>query len=160
MHFQVIAADGAHARFFTLPATLPAANESGPHLVEQEALINPEQEAAATQLWSDDTGGRQGGPGGTHGYDDHRERHRLEYERRFAAMVAWRALENLQGMAGARLVIAADKRMLGLLRDALAGRHEFEVREMAKDFSKLSSAELHAHLADAGLLPPSHKPGH
>lgn len=157
MQTLVIAANGAHARFFMLPETQLAANESGPHLVELETFVNPECEAAANALWSDNTGGRSGSPGGAHGYDDHREQHRMEYERRFAAMVAGHAIERMQGKAGS-LIITAEKRMLGLLRDVISGRHDFTVREMAKNFCKVSPAELHGHLAKAGLLPPVRKP--
>ena len=158
MQTLVIAANGAHARFFTMPETQLAANESGPHLVELETFINPERETTGSALWSDNTGGRSGTPGGAHGYDDHREQHRMEYERRFAAMVAKRAIERMQGMVGANLIITAEKRMLGLLRDVIAGRHDFTVREMAKNFCKVSPAELQGHLVKAGLLPPVRKP--
>jgi protein required for attachment to host cells len=54
------------------------------------------------------------------------------------------------------LVVVAEKRMLGLLRDALVlpPKSGIELSELAKDLTQLAPTELQAHLAEAGLVPP------
>ena len=52
-------------------------------------------------------------------------------------------------------MVVAEKRKLGQLRDALVlpAKSGIELRELAKDLTRLSLPELQAHLAEAGLVP-------
>lgn len=52
-------------------------------------------------------------------------------------------------------MLAANSRMLNLLRAALpmAAATRFEIRELARDMTKLTPVAIHQHLARADLLP-------
>lgn len=159
MNTIVVIANGAQARFFTLEPAESPAFESSPRLVEQAPLTNPQQESAGKELWSDNSGGnRSTGGGGSHGYDDHRNQHRAEYERRFAQQVASATTELARNRKANHVVLAADSRMLGSLRDELQGTNGFELKHIAKDYSKLSVLDLHEQLAVLNLLPARRKP--
>jgi protein required for attachment to host cells len=157
-NYSVIVAGGSHARFFTLEdASIPEL-ESGPRLVELRDLINPENKAHQRTLWSSVKAGRNRAPGGgpAHGYDDHREQHEDEFERRFARDIAEEATRLVKSNNTQHVILVAQKRMLGFLRNALdpllkAGVH---VQECAKDLAKLPPQDLHAHLSRQRLLPP------
>lgn len=161
MNTIVVVANGSRARFFTLhPAESPE-YESGPSLVEQECLTNPQQEAAGKELWADNSSGRNrsSGGGGAHGYDDHRDQHRAEYERRFAQSVAGQTSRMAQNQRAERIVLTADNRLLGLLREELHRNNGFDLREVAKDYSKLSVHDLHEQLSNLNLIPARRRPG-
>jgi protein required for attachment to host cells len=158
----VVAAAGGRARLFTLePARYPEV-ESGPNLVEQQDLVDPERESSGQELWANAKSGRNRAPGGgpAHGYDDHREQHRDESERRFARQVAQEAVRLAREQAARTIVLAAEKRMLGFMREALdsLAREGVAVRELAKDLSKLPPLDLHEHLAREGLVPARRNP--
>ena len=161
-NYLVVTADGARARFFKLvPAEFPEL-ESGPNLVELEDLVNPEIDEKGRDLWSDlKTGrGKAPGEGPAHGYDDHRDRNRDEIERRFARLTGEEIINRTTRQKVDVLIVAAESRMLGMLRDTFEKKLPAETRltERAEDLSKLDSLELHAHLAKEGLLPPRKPP--
>lgn len=161
MNTIVVVANGSRARFFSLqPAETPAF-ESSPRMVEHGGLVNPEQEAAGKDLWSDNKSGRNrsSGGGGAHGYDDHRDQHRAEYERRFVQSVAGEAASLARSHGAMRMVVTADNRMLGLLREELHRANGFDLKEVPKDYSKLSVHELHEQLAALKLVPARRRPG-
>ncbi|WP_297527343.1 host attachment protein [Thiohalobacter sp.] len=153
----VIVADNGRARFFRLADVEFPELESGPNLEEINDLVNPEREAAGDEIWSDIKSGRNRGNGGApaHGYDDHRDQHEDEFDRRFARTIAAEA-ERLANGSTRELVVVAQKRALGLLRNELAalGKRGVRIRELAKDLSKLSPIELQDHLARLNLIPP------
>ncbi len=160
MNTIVVVTNGAQARFFTLEPAESPAYESSPRLVEQECLVNPQQEVAGKNLWSDNSGGnRSTGGGGSHGYDDHRDQHRAEYERRFARQVASATTELARSRKADQVVLAADSRMLGSLRDELHRVNGFDLKQVARDYSKLSVLDLHEQLAGLDLLPARRRPG-
>ncbi len=161
-NYLVVVADAARARFFELiPVEFPEL-ESGPNLVEIEDLVNPEIEEKGRDLWSDlKTGrGKAPGEGAAHGYDDHRERHRDEIERRFAHLTGAETINRVNRQKVDVLIVTAESRMLGMLRDAIGKKLPAETRltERAEDLSKLDVLELHTHLAKEGLLPPRKPP--
>ncbi len=157
-HYSVIVAGASRARFFTLEDARIPELESGPQLVELRDLINPENKLHGSTLWSAGKAGRNRAPGGgpAHGYDDHRGRHQVEFERRFARDIAAELTRLAKSNHTQHVILVAPQRMLGLLRDALdpllkAGLH---VQEFAKDLGKLPPQDLHAHLSRQHLLPP------
>lgn len=162
MHqYCVVVTSGARARFFTLEDSQYPELESGPNLVERNAMNNPQHNAAGTQLWSEPkTGRNRGGIGGpAHGYDDHRTQHQEEYDRRFAHDVAQECYRLSQQHGAAEVVLVSQKKMLGYLRSAMESRSNgLQTTEIAKDLSKLSPRELHEHLARESLLPPRRSP--
>lgn len=156
----VVVANGSRARFFSVRNAETPEFESSPRMVEHGVLTNPEQMAAGKELWSDNrSGGNRGAGGaGVHRYDDHRDQHRAEYERRFVQSVAGETASLARNENAVRVVVTADTRMLGMLRDELHRNNGFEVKEVAKDYSKFSPHELHAQLASMALIPPRRRP--
>jgi protein required for attachment to host cells len=161
MNTIVVVANGSRARFFTLREADTPEYESSPRMVEHETLLNPEQEAAGKELWADSKSGsnRGGGGGGVHRYDDHRNQHRAEYERRFVQSVAGEAHNLALNEGAVRVVVTADNRTLGMLRGELHRNNGYELKEVAKDYSKFSVNELHEQLAALDLIPARRKPG-
>lgn len=162
-HYSVIVAGGSRARFFTLKdATVPEL-ESGPRLVELRDLISPENKAHEGTLWSDSKTGGNRAPGGgpAHGYDDHRAQHEDEFERRFARDIAEEATRLVKSDNIQHVILVAQKRMLGFLRNALAPllKAGVHIQEFAKDLVKLPPQDLHAHLSRQRLLPPCRRNG-
>ena len=152
--YCVVVADGARARLFALAEA--GIGEGGPNLVEISDLANSEAEAAGKDLYSEQKSGRNAAPagGGAHGYDDHRDRHIQESERRFAKQIAAAAADAVARQKAGCLVLAADPRMMGHLRDAMSDiAAGIRVKEVAKDLTKLSAYELHEHLAGDEVLP-------
>jgi len=162
MNTIVVVANGSRARFFTLREADTPEYESSPRMVEHETLLNPEQEAAGKELWSDSKSGSNRGAagGGVHRYDDHRNQHRAEYERRFVQTVAGETHNLARNEGAVRVVVTADNRMLGMLRGELHRNNGFELKEVAKDYSKFSVHELHEQLAAMDLIPARRKPGY
>lgn len=156
-HYCVVVADRSRARFFLLePAALPAVG-GGSRLVEVSDLVNPEANLAGREAWSETKSGRNmaRGGGSAHGYDDHRESHEEEFDRRFAKRISAGVLDLLHQHKPRRLVLAASSSMLGLLRSAvsLPAGANVELRESAKDLAHMSPQEIHRHLTGDGLLP-------
>jgi protein required for attachment to host cells len=158
----VVVADGSRARFFTLRAAEHPELESSPTLIEVNDLIQPEKEQHHEERWAESrpsrSRGRHGGP--AHGFDDHREQHLEEQDRRFARNVAEEAARLARDHQPRNLILVAHKRMLGMLRTCLDPlmKTGVEVRELAKDLSKLDPLELHEHLAREQLIPRRRMP--
>lgn len=154
--YSVVVAEGARSRFFTLqPVELPEI-EPGPNLIEHDSLANPIHKAHQQGIYADPRGGKNRTAGGqSHGYDEHRQRFDDEMEARFARDIV-KYLDALIRRNGTRrLILCAEKRMLGFLRQALNGRVSREVRviEVPKDLAKLNVRDLHDRLAREGYLP-------
>ena len=161
--FLIAVIGGTQARFFTLePAQLPA-YESGPNLIEQEQLFNPVKEVSGKELWATvKTGRNQGSGGQAHTYDDHRQNHIDEFERRFAQMIATQVVNLTQTHQAQRVILVAESQILGCLRDVLAPQlpKTLQLQELAKDLCKLKPLEIHEHLAMKNLLPARKRSTH
>ena len=150
-------ADGSRARFFEFEQLDD--DEQGSEFRELEDLVHPEQELRGQEVFDNLKSGRNRVPtvptaGPAHGYDDHREQNREQASRNFAKRVAQRAAELLHE-GRSRLVVMADPRTLGLLRDQLERvKVTVPTEELARDMSAASAHELRNYLASAGLLPP------
>lgn len=155
-NFCVVVAEGARARFFTLEYPEIPEMQSGPDLVEQQTLVNPEHRAHQDRIFADTRGGRNRTSGGeAHGYDEHRDQYDADQEAHFAQDVAGHLERMARDQRARRLVLCAEKRMLGFLRTALNGHvpDGVDLREVPKDLAKLKPRELHGHLAADGHLP-------
>ena len=158
----VVVADGSRARFFTLREAEHPEIESSPNLIEINDLIQPEKELHNGELWAESrtsrSRGRNGGP--AHGFDDHREQHNEELDRRFARSVAEEAARLALSQQTRNVILVAQKRMLGVLRTCMDPlvKAGVEVQELAKDLSKLNPLELHEHLAREQLIPRRRTP--
>jgi len=156
-NYSILVADGSRARFFTLEGRAARTDEAGPGLVEHEDRVNPEHELQGRDKYSTTRTGvnLNPGKGPTHGYDDHRDQEVREHERRFAREVARHAVDFARQQKADYLLVVAERRMLGLLREGLdlPPHSGIELRELASDLTRLSSGDLHAHLARDGLVP-------
>jgi protein required for attachment to host cells len=128
-------------------------------LVEVATITNPTLRARDVELLSDSRPGlRREGPGTPrHAVSDHREAHRRELERHFAARIAEETARVWRRYEFCVLVVAASPVMLGMLRTALNreihASDQLRVEELPRDLTKLSPPALHDLLADFELLP-------
>lgn len=154
--YSVVVAEGARSRFFTLEPVEVPEFESGPNLIEHDSLANPSHKARQQSIYADIRGGKNHTASGqAHGYDEHRQRFGDEMEARFARDIV-KHLDGLMRTNGTRrLILCAEKRMLGFLRQALNGRipRDVDVIEVPKDLAKLNVRDLHSRLARSGYLP-------
>jgi len=159
--YCVVVASGNQAKLFTLePSELPQL-ESGPNLVKRKTLNSEQRATSSAEMWSEVKSSRNRSPsGGSHAYDDHRDNHIFEYERRFAQDVAHEATDLAARSGAKKVILVAHDRCLGLLRNAM--RPNFtngtQLQEMPKDLSKLTPMDIHAHLAREHLLPERMEP--
>jgi protein required for attachment to host cells len=129
-------------------------------LLELETLVEPEGELTGRELFSDARSGtNHAASGATYEYDDHRERHRREIERRFAKRVALAAGEFARAHGAQKLVLAAEPQMLGMLRQVLPSSlpREVSLFELARDLSWHTPEHIHTALAEHGALSANHR---
>jgi protein required for attachment to host cells len=153
----VVVADGAKVRFFTLEEKEDVGGEFRPRLIENEALLNPEQKLPGQQLWSgaeSQAGHFQEGKSQAHSYDDRRRDHEVEFERRFAQSIAEQILSQAQARQLHHLLLIAEPRLLGLLREVLkpALPKTLKLRELDKNLCHLKPQELYEYLVNRHLL--------
>lgn len=159
--YLVAVIDSTRARFLTLePAEIPGV-EAGPNLVEHEAMLSPTGDLQGQDLWSTTkTGSNRSAGAQTHAYDDHRARHEVEFERRFANSIASHLNTLIQCFQTPHLILVAEPQILGLMREAIAATlpRNVKVSELAKDLCQFKPHELHEYLANKNLL-PAKRPG-
>ena len=148
--------DGTKARFFILETAEFPEYESGPNLIEHEGLLNSEKERQGQDLWANTkTGCNRGSAGQAHGYDDHRQNHMIEFERRFAQKIATNIAHLARVHQAQRVLLIAEPQILGLMRETLIPvlPKTLELSELAKDLCQLKPSELQGYLANKKLLP-------
>lgn len=158
--YLVTAMNGATARFFTLESSLSPEYDSDLKLVEHEGIISPERGLSGEALWSNTKSGRnRGASGQAHSYDDHRQSHRVEFERRFAQSIATQLLNLAQTHQAQQLILIAEPQILGLIREVCIPLlpRQLKVNELARDLCHLKPQELHKYLAEKGELPSRRK---
>ncbi len=160
-NYVVAVVNSTRARLFVLePAQFPEYEPSS-KLVEIETLYNSTQELQGQDLWSNTKPGRnRGSAGQAHGYDDHRDNHRVEFERRFAQAIAGRITEFVRLSQPHQLLLVAEPQILGIVREILIPDlpKNLRVYELAKDLCQLRPHELHEYLAAKALLPAQTRP--
>jgi len=164
--FGVVAAEVARARIFTLEVPEVPEFDPGPRLVERETLANPQRLAHESDIWSDTRRGAhrehvQGQRAGQtvgiphHNFDEHREQNQRAHNRAFAKQIVDRIHKIAASEDVDRVILCAEKQMLGYLRPALNSiNNGIEIREVPKGLANLSPHELHRRLAKEGHLPP------
>jgi alkanesulfonate monooxygenase SsuD/methylene tetrahydromethanopterin reductase-like flavin-dependent oxidoreductase (luciferase family) len=82
------------------------------------------------------------------------KQHRLDMQRHFGAGIAGRVAALVNGWRSGSVVLVAEPRLLGLMREGLrdAVKSEIALKELAKNYAQLSGAELREHLASSGLV--------
>jgi protein required for attachment to host cells len=158
--YLVTAMNGATARFFTLESTLSPEYDADLKLVEHEGIVSPERSLHDEELWADTkTGRNRGASGQAHSYDDHRQNHRVEMERRFAQSITTQLINLAQIHQVQQLVLVAEPRILGLMRDVCIPLlpKQLKVNELTRDLCHLKPQELHTYLAEKKQLPARRK---
>lgn len=150
----IVVADGASARLYYVEAD--GGPRRGTLLVEQAALVQPDLRTLGTSVTgrarTETNTNREAGP--VHPIGAQRERHRLEIERRFAAGITETAAGLVEDWVKGTVVLVAEPRMLGLLRETVRGvlKRGIAVKELARDYTGLTAVELHDRLVRAGVL--------
>jgi protein required for attachment to host cells len=154
--YCVVAADAAEARFFTLMPAVNPTIESGPKLLEVTRLRNSEKELPEGDMFRSSRRGGRNPAGQSLAYEDHRGRHEVLFAERFAQKVGETATRLGKAHHTHVLVLAAEPRMLGLLRHGLghASREGLEIREFNGDVTKMAPSEIQTRLAHRNLMPP------
>lgn len=153
--YIVAVIDRSQARFFTLEPNPWPDYESGPNLSEHPGISNQNQ-LRPQQLWANvQSGGNHCIGNQAHGYDDHRQNHTLEFERRFAHTVAERIIYLTLAHQARQLVLVAEPHILGIMRAALpsAMPKGLKTKELAKDLCRFNAFQIHQYLAQKNLLP-------
>ncbi len=151
----IIVADGGRGRLFAVVED--GSTQGRVSLVERESLVNPDYRAhgedSPGRTKSERVTNRQAGD--VHPIDARRDQHRLELERRFAREIAEHAAQFTRGWSHGSVVLVAEPRLLGLVREPLhrALNPAVELKELAKDYSHLTAAELRDHLALNCMIP-------
>ncbi len=96
---------------------------------------------------------REAGP--VHPMGAQRERHRIELERRFSTEIGGAAAAIARNWTTGSVVLVADPRMLGFLRDAVRGAltPAIRVKELARDYARLTASRLRVRLTEDGIVP-------
>ena len=158
--FAVAVINGTQARFFTLDSTVSSEYESGPNLLEHEGLSDSTKELLGQELWANTkTGRNRGSNGQAHSYDDHRQQHEIEFEKRFANKISKAMLNLIQTYQARHLIIVAEPQILGMLREVMTDNlfKNLNIHEVAKDICHLKSNQIHDYLAKKELLPACKK---
>lgn len=151
----VIIVNKTKARFLTLRDPQPL-EQSGPPLVEQQEVLNPIQNQAGRELWtSTKSGGNRGATRQVHGYDDHRQSHLDEFDRRFAQAIIAEISNFIPNHHTRHVLLIAEPQILGYLRPILTATlpKNIVLQEVAKDLCKLSVSEIYKYLHNQRLLP-------
>ena len=158
--FAIAVINGSQARFFILDSTASSEYESGPNLIEHDSLANSTKELHGQELWANTkTGRNRGASGQAHGYDDHRQKHEIEFEKRFANKINNTMLNLIQTHQARQLIVVAEPQILGMMREAMTDTlfKTLNIHEVAKDICNLKLHQIHDYLAKKNLLPPCQK---
>jgi protein required for attachment to host cells len=157
-NFCVVVADAARARVLLLDVEHDGGGTETSELIEVAEITNPVLRARNVDVLSDSGTGRRGGARTPlHSPPDHRDQHRRELVRHFAAQIAEEAAAIWSRYPSCQLVVVASPVMLGLLRPAIERKigptDRVEIHDLARDLTKLAGPKLHDQLAEAGLVP-------
>ena len=158
--FAVAVINGTKARFFSLDSAALSEYESSPKLLEQEGLSDATKELHGQELWANlKTGRNRSSNNQAHSYDDHRQNHEHELEKRFAQKISSRMLNLVQTEGAKHLLIVAEPQILGLMRATMTDNlfKTLNLKEVAKDIGHFSVKQIHDYLAKKGLLPACQK---
>lgn len=150
----IVVADHARARIFLVEPD--AASRQGARLIARAELASPDLRTLGASVTgrprSETITNREAGP--KHPMGAQRERHRLDLERRFALQIARRAARVAKGWNEGAVVLVAEAKLLGLVREPLrrALNPGVELKELAKNYAQLAAAELRDQLAANGIL--------
>ncbi len=112
----IIIANQTQARFLVWDNSAPP-EESNHPLQDIQTLDNPITTTSGKEVWANLQSGRNRGTSSqAHGYDDHRQNHLDEFERRFCNAIATQALALIDQYKIRTVILAAPPQVLGSLR--------------------------------------------
>ena len=158
--FAVAVINGTQARFFILDSAASSEYESGPNLIEHKGLFDSTQELHGQELWANTkTGRNRGSNGQAHSYDDHRQNHKLEFEKRFANKISSAMIDLIQANQAKQLILVAEPQILGIMREVMNDSllKNLNIQEVAKDICHFNVNQIHDYLAKKELLPACQK---
>lgn len=157
--FLIAVVNHRRARLFTFTGS-DFPEQLGPALIEHQEVLNDNFDQSAQALWSNtQSGHNRSTVSHTYGYDDHRESHRQEFERRFADVI----IEQFQILQKTyqphRFILVAAPKLLGIIRNSLTPSQvkSLQPHELTKDLSKFTPSEIHEYLANKQLLPEPYR---
>jgi protein required for attachment to host cells len=164
-NIAVVSIDQAKARFYVLRRAERPKEQWSPELHFTEEIPNiwwqnqRNESLSGGQRFSYHVGLR-GLAQTMHGFDDHLSRHQHEIARRFSAEILEKITSFIAQEKIDELILSAEKKMLGELREKINTRINLHVKIIEVTFiaSKLSSTSLHDHLAKAGYIPARQPP--
>lgn len=154
--FLLAVVDGTKARFLTLNLPEFPEDEPNPRWIEHDGLLNSAKELQGQELWaSAKTGRNRGVAGQAHSYDERRQTHMIEFERRFAQMIATQLVHLIRTNPVQRLFLIAEPQFLGVMRNALTPvlPKNLKISEVAKNLCHLKPHDLYEYLVSKELLP-------
>ncbi|HEY9647266.1 MAG TPA: host attachment protein [Chroococcidiopsis sp.] len=155
-NYIIAVVSSAKANFFRLELADFPEDEDNPKLIEVEKLQNSNQELQGQDLWSNVKPGRnRSTTGQVHGYDDHRENHRVEFGRRFAQEIAATLFQIIKTSQPCHLLLVAEPKILGIMRETLVPDlpKNLAFSELTKDLCHLNAYKLQEYLTTKDLLP-------
>ena len=158
--YAVAAIDGTSARFFSLDSALSSEYESSPNLLEHKGLSDATKELHGQELWANTkTGRNRGSSSQAHAYDDHRQSHEREFEKRFANKISNALIDLVKTHQAKHLIIVAEPEILGIMREVMSDNFfkSLNLKEVAKDICHFNVRQIHDYLAKKNLLPPCQK---
>lgn len=155
MKHCVVVANGCRARIFTLDPAEQPEFESGPRLTERNEIVDDDLHGPDQKLWTGKAGANRGGSARSHGYDDHRQQHLQELEKRFLTSVSEETATVARRVHATDVVVVGSQRHVGELSELLSTQlgSAVKITAMAKDLAKLTPRAIHDHLAREGVLP-------
>ena len=164
MKAHLVVVDAARARLFSWKSSDDVALDGYPRLVELDDLTNPEgrlqdREVYSNELTNNRTTYRTVGPGPAHAFDDHRDAHRGETQRRFIRDIARRLNEHVTRERPSRVILVSETQVLHDLREEVEAAlpRDIQVAEVAENLTKENPTRLQQILAKKGVLPPPPK---
>jgi protein required for attachment to host cells len=152
--------DASRARIYTYEQEHDPADQ----LREVSDLVNPGRRLLPHAIFADTRPGERGRVRGQlgHAVDDHRDAHYNEMDAQFGKDIVATIARVVRAGSYAQLIVVASPPMLGVFRKAggvLHARNGLQIHEVVRDLVKLTSAQLHDHLAQLRLIPPRERPG-
>lgn len=132
-------------------------NAPGQELHEIDDKVNLGRRHIGAMFEDSKSGERMGGQGGhQQATDDHRQGTVGERDQKFARSIVEEVDRIVRDGAFTHLVLVAPPHMIGELRkyDSVLRREGLKLDEIDRDLGGMGDAQIHDHLAHAGILPP------
>ena len=156
----ILSVDHSKARFYILKDAERPNEQWSPVLSPVDEFINlhwleQEKESLSGGNRMSYHVGIAGNTNTVHGYDDHFDSHLLEIDKRFSREINTRIRSLLQEYSPEKLIIAADSKILGRLREQMGDEHrnKIHVDEVALNLCHLKPVEIHERLSQLSLIP-------